>query len=174
MQNKSRFNHLALVSHINMARIAIDHIGSFKSLLGFFIRSLKLTFKCPLRPGSPARNLLSDLPAIPVDLAEILSSQDSPNILRFLYLQGSDPPFSPGKAAENPIIKVPYYFSRGLYWHRKVNFCSLKLSAHIWVYACLSQIWLSSQSLGDITFLINTFLIVSCDKENRFLLKLCK
>ena len=131
MQNKSNFNHLALISHINMAGIAIDHIDSFKSLLGFFIRSLKLTFKCPSRPGSPARNLLSDLPAIRIDLAEILSSQDSPNILRFLYLQGSDPPFSPGKAAENPIIKVPYYFSRGLYWHRKVNFCSLKLSAHI-------------------------------------------
>ena len=43
-------------------------------------------------------------------------------------------------------------FQGALWLHvYKVNLCSLKLSGHIWAYACLSQIWHSSLSLGKIT-----------------------
>lgn len=44
-------------------------------------------------------------------------------------------------------------FPRGIYWLHKVKLSSLKLPGHIWVYAHLSQIWHSGQSLRNITSL---------------------
>ena len=42
MQNKSRFNKLGLVIYRSAARIAVDHIGSFKSAsLKLFMRNLQ-------------------------------------------------------------------------------------------------------------------------------------
>lgn len=52
----------------------------------------------------------------------------------FMSLPGSYLPYSPGKVARNPVSKVLGQFSKRLYWLHEVNFNTLKLSGHIWVY----------------------------------------
>lgn len=68
----------------------------------------------PLEAKKPSQELTIHLLIISIDLGEHLSSWDPQNILRFLHLPGSDLPYSPGKAAGNPVSKAGY-FSKGLY-----------------------------------------------------------
>ena len=87
LQNEFTFNKLGPIIYINTARIAINHIGSFKSaLLELFIRNLRLNFKGLFRPGKPSQEFCHQtLPVISIDLGEFLSSLEVPqNILRFL------------------------------------------------------------------------------------------
>lgn len=51
--------------------------------------------------------------AILIDLGKFLSSRSPQNILRFLYLPGSDFLYLPGKAAGNPVSKVPGLYFQG-------------------------------------------------------------
>ena len=75
-------------------------------------------------------------------------------------------PYLPGKIARVSVNKVPGpYFQVALF--QKVQSLFLKSCVVISEPVCFSQIWHSSQSLGNITN-------VSCYKENRFLLNLCK
>lgn len=75
MQYTSRLVNLDLVIYISRARIVIDHIVSFKSvLLELFIGNLILKVLKPIR-GQEAKpgTCHHTLPAIPTDLGEFLS-----------------------------------------------------------------------------------------------------
>ena len=94
LQTNSSFNKLCPMIYISTARVAIDHIGSFKSaLLELFIRNLSLNLKGTSTPGKvKPRTCHQTWPGIPTDLCEFLFSLEGPpNILKFLHLPGKCP-----------------------------------------------------------------------------------
>ena len=63
LQIKSSFSKLGLIIYSSVARITIDHIGSFKSaLLEIFVRNLRLNFQKPLEAKKPSQGLVQSCP----------------------------------------------------------------------------------------------------------------
>ena len=99
----------------------------FKSvLLSLSLQSQSGLFKVSRGQEAKLRTHHQTWPAVLTDLGEHLSFQGPQNSLSFLGLPGSGPPYSPGKAAGNPVSKVSGGFLKGLYWLCNVNLSSLK------------------------------------------------
>lgn len=142
-----------LIISIRAARMVIDHIGLFVvGFAGTFHKESQIgLLKTSQFWGAKPRTHHQNLPAIPVDLGELLSSWSPQNILfpRF----ASRWPLLLTCKADKPVSQVPGPFLQENFVSLGFIKCPLKPSGHIWLYASFSnmifqsKLWLSNQYL---------------------------